>query len=395
MRINERSRLEICHRYPVQSYTASGSIKFVLVPITDDEDVRLLCDFVMCNGDRVQEVYVTSVGSNSGNEEGAGSSRSKHGDIVRNEIVGVDVNAGSFNVVHDNPESSNVGKSFRRLSPVIEGASGYDGNEEDGDNEEEDDNEGDDGIENYGGDDYDLGARPPSTHGSHQPRRIHGNLNAVTDNYYDNLGTVTCWWSHATISDTTYKQLIHTCDFRMQKSSNECESLYYRPGFGNINQYNICAPPCNSGDGTIWRTHQGMCVFPVETTTRAYWAMNLVTKDMLRSTTTVRAGMHADTSTIPYRWIACSKELNTNWNDSNVSMLPLYWDMIAAGLRIWGSSVGTWTRLFLLQPPGGRLDRSLRRADVRGAGHKVPLFKPRAALQLLQFLRGETLPKSR
>ncbi|KAJ6368235.1 hypothetical protein OIU78_000756 [Salix suchowensis] len=34
--------------------------------------------------------------------------------------------------------------------------------------------------------------------------------NAVTDNYYDNLGTVTYWWSHAMISDKTYRQLINT-----------------------------------------------------------------------------------------------------------------------------------------------------------------------------------------
>lgn len=83
--------------------------------------------------------------------------------------------------------------------------------------------------------------------------------NAVTDNYYDNLGTVTYWWSHAMISDRTYKQLIHTCDFRKQKESNECESLYsyaMDQEFGNIDQYNIYAPPCNNSDGTSSYMHQ-------------------------------------------------------------------------------------------------------------------------------------------
>lgn len=84
--------------------------------------------------------------------------------------------------------------------------------------------------------------------------------NAVTDNYYDNLGTVTYWWSHAMISDKTYQQLINTCDFRRQKESNECESLYtyaMDQEFGNIDQYNIYAPPCNNSDGSHF-TRQSM-----------------------------------------------------------------------------------------------------------------------------------------
>lgn len=56
------------------------------------------------------------------------------------------------------------------------------------------------------------------------------------------------------ISDRTYKQLLNTCDFRHQKNSNECESMYtyaMDQEFGNIDQYNIYAPPCNANsDGS-------------------------------------------------------------------------------------------------------------------------------------------------
>lgn len=55
------------------------------------------------------------------------------------------------------------------------------------------------------------------------------------------------------ISDKTYHQLINTCDFKRQKNSNECESLYsyaMDQEFGNIDQYNIYAPPCNHSDGS-------------------------------------------------------------------------------------------------------------------------------------------------
>lgn len=70
----------------------------------------------------------------------------------------------------------------------------------------------------------------------------------MTDNHYDNLGTVTYWWSHAMISDRTYHQLVNTCDFSRQTESDECETLYsyaMEKEFGNIDQYNIYAPPCN------------------------------------------------------------------------------------------------------------------------------------------------------
>lgn len=76
--------------------------------------------------------------------------------------------------------------------------------------------------------------------------------NAVTDSFYDNLGTVTYWWSHDMISDKTCTQLINTCDFTRQKESDECESLYsyaMDQEFGSIDQYNIDAPPCNKSDG--------------------------------------------------------------------------------------------------------------------------------------------------
>lgn len=47
--------------------------------------------------------------------------------------------------------------------------------------------------------------------------------------------------------------------------------------------------------------------------------------------------------------------------------------------------VGGWTEVY----------KGLTFATVRGAGHEVPLFKPRVALQLFEsFIRGQPLPKS-
>ena len=63
-----------------------------------------------------------------------------------------------------------------------------------------------------------------------------------------------------------------------------------------------------------------------------------------------------------------------NCNDPNTYK----WDVIFL-------KVGGWTEVY----------QGLTFVTVRGAGHEVPLFKPRAALQVLKsFLRGEPLPKS-
>ncbi|KAL5739206.1 hypothetical protein ACOSP7_028127 [Xanthoceras sorbifolium] len=250
--------------------------------------------------------------------------------------------------------------------------------------------------------------------------------NAVTDNYYDNLGTVTYWWSHAMISDKTYQQLINTCDFRRQKESDECESLYtyaMDQEFGNIDQYNIYAPPCNNSDGssftrrTIRLPHRSHRIFRqisgYDPCTEKYAETYYNRPD-------VQKALHANKTRIPYKWTACSEVLNRNWNDTDVSILPIYRKMIAGGLRVWVFSGDVdsvvpvtatryslaqlklttkipWYPWYVKKQVGGWTEvyEGLTFATVRGAGHEVPLFKPKAALQLFKsFLRGQPLPKS-
>ncbi|CAN4082689.1 unnamed protein product [Withania somnifera] len=246
--------------------------------------------------------------------------------------------------------------------------------------------------------------------------------NAVTDNYYDNLGTVTYWWSHAMVSDKTYRQLVNTCNFRRHKESNECESLYYYAmdqEFGNIDQYNIYAPPCNNSDGgtstrqTMNLPHQPYKLSGYDPCTEKYAEIYYNRPD-------VQKAMHANTTGIPYKWTACSETLNRNWNDTDDSVLPIYRELIAAGLRIWVfsgdvdsvvpvtatryslaqlklSTTIPWYPWYVKKQVGGWTEvyKGLTFATVRGAGHEVPLFKPRAAYQLFSsFLRGEPLPKS-
>nr|GEU34117.1 serine carboxypeptidase-like 25 [Tanacetum cinerariifolium] len=115
-----------------------------------------------------------------------------------------------------------------------------------------------------------------------------------------------------------------------------------------------------------------------------------------------------------------SETLNRNWNDTEASILPIYRELMAAGLRIWVFSGDVdsvvpvtatryalaqlklktkvpWYPWYVKKQVGGWTEvyEGLTFATVRGAGHEVPLFKPRAALQLLvSFLKGQPLPKA-
>ncbi|KAL0343803.1 UNVERIFIED_CONTAM: Serine carboxypeptidase-like 25 [Sesamum angustifolium] len=251
--------------------------------------------------------------------------------------------------------------------------------------------------------------------------------NAVTDNHYDNLGTVNFWWSHAMISDKTYRQLMSTCDFERQKESNECESLYYYAmdqEFGNIDQYNIYAPPCNNSDGSSIRatTRHNMRLphqpRPVSRKLSGYDPCTEKYAEVYYNRPDVQKALHANTTgRIPYRWTACSETLNRNWNDTDSSILPIYRQLIAAGLRIWVFSGDVdsvvpvtatryslaqlkldttvpWYPWYVKNQVGGWTEvyKGLTFATVRGAGHEVPMFKPRAAFELFRsFLQGKPL----
>ncbi|KAI3444031.1 hypothetical protein Pfo_000696 [Paulownia fortunei] len=246
--------------------------------------------------------------------------------------------------------------------------------------------------------------------------------NAVTDNYYDGIGTVTYWWSHSMISDKTYKSILKSCNFRSDKTSEKCDNaMNYAMNheFGDIDQYSIYTPTCNASKGKprlslrLKNTLIGTRFFGYDPCTESYAEKYYNRPD-------VQKALHANSTGIPYKWTACSDVLLRNWKDSDASMLPTYKKLIAAGLRIWVFSgdtdsvvpvtatrfslshlnlkikspwypwysdgqVGGWTEVY----------NGLTFATVRGAGHEVPLFQPRRAFILFQtFLSGKHLPKS-
>ncbi|KAG8372563.1 hypothetical protein BUALT_Bualt12G0079000 [Buddleja alternifolia] len=242
--------------------------------------------------------------------------------------------------------------------------------------------------------------------------------NAVTDNYYDGIGTVTYWWSHSMISDKTYKSILKSCNFKSDKSSKKCDhAVDYAMNheFGDIDQYSIYTASCNSSKTSV-RLKNTL----IRPRLSGYDPCSESYAEKYYNRPDVQKALHANSTGIPYKWTACSDVLIRNWKDSDASMLPTFKKLIAAGLRIWvfsgdtdsvvpvtatrfslshlklkiktpwypwysGGQVGGWSEVY----------DGLTFATVRGAGHEVPLFQPRRAFILFQtFLSGKQLPKS-
>ncbi|EPS67928.1 hypothetical protein M569_06845, partial [Genlisea aurea] len=240
--------------------------------------------------------------------------------------------------------------------------------------------------------------------------------NAVIDNYYDNVGTVTYWWSHSMISDKTYKKILKLCNFRTEKTSTRCEnamSYAMTDEFGKIDQYSIYTPSCNKSRKAI--RFKNTLFFP-----RGYDPCTESYAEKYYNLPQVQRALHANVTGIPYKWTACSDVLLRNWKDNENSMFSTYKKLIAAGLRIWLYSGDTdsvvpvtatrfslshlnlkvkipWYPWYSEGQVGGWTEvyDGLTFATVRGAGHEVPLIQPVRAFDLFKtFLSGKDLPKS-
>jgi hypothetical protein len=49
----------------------------------------------------------------------------------------------------------------------------------------------------------------------------------------------------------------------------------------------------------------------------------------------VQQAMHANTTGIPYRWTGCNEQILGSWHDTAISVLPIYRELLAGGLRLW------------------------------------------------------------
>ncbi|KAL6539344.1 Serine carboxypeptidase 24 [Orobanche hederae] len=246
--------------------------------------------------------------------------------------------------------------------------------------------------------------------------------NAVTDNYYDNVGTIAYWWSHAMISDKTYKLILKTCNFRSQNTSEKCYNAVgyaMKHEFGDVDHYSIYTPTCKAASKEKPKYSPRLKNTLISLRFAGYDPCTERYAEKYYNRIDVQKALHANSTGIPYKWTACSEVLLQNWKDSEISMLPTYRKLIAAGLRIWVFSGDTdsvvpvtatrfslshlnlkvktpWYPWYSDGQVGGRTEvyEGLTFATIRGAGHEVPLFEARRAFDLFRtFLSGKNFPK--
>ncbi|KAL6619504.1 hypothetical protein ACP70R_034643 [Stipagrostis hirtigluma subsp. patula] len=253
--------------------------------------------------------------------------------------------------------------------------------------------------------------------------------NAVTDDYHDQVGTFESWWNHGLVSDATYRRLRAACVHgSIEHASPACDAALdaAMAEQGNIDPYSIYTPPCNrsssSSPSSLSRRSNP------RPKGRYPWMRGSYDPCTERHSTAyynrpeVQRALHANvTGGINYKWATCSDTINQNWGDSPKSMLPIYVELIAAGLRIWVFSGDTdavvpltatrysidalglpttrsWYPWYDNKEVGGwsQVYKGLTLVTVRGAGHEVPLHRPRQALVVFQhFLQGKPMPSGR
>ncbi|KAI4346355.1 hypothetical protein L6164_007257 [Bauhinia variegata] len=240
--------------------------------------------------------------------------------------------------------------------------------------------------------------------------------NAVTDDHHDFVGTFEYWWTHGLISDSTYKMLRDACDSESsQHPSLTCMEALKRSVAeqGNIDPYSIFTRPCND-TASLRRSLRGRYPWM----SRAYDPCTERYSDLYFNHPEVQKALHANVTGISYPWETCSDIVGNYWTDSPQSMLPIYQELINASIRIWVYSGDTdavvpvtatrysidalklttivnWYPWYDNGKVGGwsQVYKGLTLVTVTGAGHEVPLHRPRQAFILFRsFLENKPMP---
>lgn len=243
--------------------------------------------------------------------------------------------------------------------------------------------------------------------------------NALTDDYHDHLGLFEFMWSAGMISDQTYKKLNLFCDFQpFIHSSEKCDKVLdiASEELGNIDPYSIFTPPCTANFSSSNRLLKRRHV--VGHIGRTYDPCTEKHSVVYFNQPEVQKALHVLPANAPSKWDTCSDLVNENWKDSPTSVLNVYRELIHSGLRIWIFSgdtdsvipvtstrysinalklptVSPWQAWYDDGQVGGWTQgyAGLTFVTVRGAGHEVPLHKPKQAFTLFKsFLSGNSMP---
>ncbi|KAF0927133.1 hypothetical protein E2562_030580 [Oryza meyeriana var. granulata] len=247
--------------------------------------------------------------------------------------------------------------------------------------------------------------------------------NGVMDDYHDYIGTFEYWWNHGIVSDDTYRLLKASCvhDSGEHPTPACLAALNVSTAEqGDIDMYSLYTPTCNETSSAAARQQRQLKHGHYPWMTGSYDPCTERYSMEYYNRPEVQKALHANVTGINYTWATCSDILNDYWRDSPRSVLPIYRELIAAGLRIWVFSGDTdavvpltatrysidalglpttisWYPWYDAIKVGGwsQVYKGLSLVTVRGAGHEVPLHRPRQAFILFEhFLQAKPMPNA-
>ncbi|KAG8500504.1 hypothetical protein CXB51_004417 [Gossypium anomalum] len=225
--------------------------------------------------------------------------------------------------------------------------------------------------------------------------------NALMDDETDQTGMVDYAWDHAVISDRVYNNIKIKCNFSRPNLTQDCKKALnaYFDVYYIIDMYNLYIPTCvsNSSIGSNRQHPVIQGVAPHIFSKFDGWHKRLAGYDPCAPNYTkvylnrpdVQKALHANVTNISYPWTQCSGD-----TDGRIPVTSTRLTLNKLGLKInkewtpWYThhkQVGGWTIEY----------EGLMFVSIRGAGHQVPSFKPRQALQIVRhFLANKKLSSS-
>ncbi|KAJ4899060.1 Serine carboxypeptidase-like 29 [Raphanus sativus] len=245
--------------------------------------------------------------------------------------------------------------------------------------------------------------------------------NGLMDDFHDSLGLYQYIWTLGFISDQTYSLLKLKCGLEpFVHTSEVClKALEIMDmEIGDIDQYSVFTPACTANASQAKMLLKKRRAVGGGRVSEQYDPCTMKHSKVYFNLPEVQEALHVPPGLAPSKWHTCSDVVGDNWKDSPSSVLNIYHELIAAGLRIWVFSGDadavvpvTSTRYSIdalkLRPVspygpwyidgqvGGWTQEydGLNFVTMRGAGHEVPLHRPKEALALFKaFISGTSLP---
>ncbi|CAM6026039.1 unnamed protein product [Sphagnum balticum] len=238
--------------------------------------------------------------------------------------------------------------------------------------------------------------------------------NPDIDNYWDSVGDIDYYFSHAMISVETYKALQQSCNFSdVNCCSQQCDDAFNQAytEIGNIDHYSINTPACLSSAATAGTA--GSSTRPADFS-RLHRKNPVCILYLVAPSTTKFLCFHSCACTLHFPNFSCGllSMLDCVLSKTDFGLFPNFIQASTCSgdadsvVPVTSTRYSIEALLLPIETPwypwydqqqqvGGRTVKygGLTFVTVRGAGHQVPLLQPSRFLQMLTtFIQGNPLP---